>query len=352
MSEENSQNSNDDLDIESSIVEEKPEGTIYVRPESETHIGIEKKSGGWLENECDKIIKFAGFTTQREVKITFDNDSSDHYRIDVLGKYQNLTIFLEAKAYDDIKVSSKILFTLIGQVNHYRLEHPEEKVIGILATSAKNIDGTNDGVSRRLEAEGCYLWDGFKITEFKNQIDKYRDGELFQEYFFTEIEYLKNEIGEIDEEIVLDPRKGEPRFFCRISFYSIPYLHYIGNLFHEDSILADLENQLQGTSLTLIKTYHHHFTDIADEPRILFNYDFELSKTLDQIKKHGYKNRGSWFNRNPLSSPEIMKADFIRACKKALDNTYGVEKEYHLTYPITVLATRTDILGSFVKHVL
>ena len=226
MTDENSQNQNDDLhmDIESSVIEEKPGGTIYVRPESETHIGIEKKSGGWLENECEKIIKFAGFTTQREVKISYDDDASDHYRIDVLAKYQNLTIFLEAKDYEEVKVDSKILFTLIGQVNHYRSEHPDENVIGILATSAKNVDGTNDGVSRRLKAEGCYLWDGFKITEFKNQRDQYRDGELFQEYFFNEIEYFKNKAEEKED---IDPKKGEPRFFCRLSFFNICFLFIV-----------------------------------------------------------------------------------------------------------------------------
>ena len=350
MTDENSPNSNDDSDMdnESFGFEEKPEDTVNVRVESETHFGVERKSGGNFENECEKIIKFAGFTTQREVKVSYDDDSSDHYKIDVLAKYQNLTIFLEAKDYEEVKVSPKILFTLIGQVNHYRSEHPNENVIGILATSAKNIDGTNDGISRRLEAEGCYLWDGFKIIEFKNQWEKFRDGELFQEYFFNEIEYFKSKVEEKED---IDPKKGEPRFFCRLGFYSIPKLHYIGNLFHVNSILADLENQLDGTSLMLIRTRYDQFNDIANQPRFHFYCDFELSKTHDQIRKHGLKNKGSWYNRNPLSSPEIMRADFIRACKKSLDKTYGIEKEFHLTYPITVLATRTDILGSFVKHV-
>ena len=158
-------------------------------------------------------------------------------------------------------------------------------------------------------------------------------------------------MNKLEEKEDNDPTKGEPRFFCRLGFYSIPSRHYIGNLFHVNSILADLDNQLKGTALIRIKTLADRFTDVADQHRFRFYCDFELSKTIDQIKKHADKNKGSWFSRNKVSSPELMRSDFIRACKKALDNTYGVEKEYHLTYPITTIATRTDILGSFVKHV-
>jgi len=338
-----------DKHVAESIDEEVHDpNTIIVRTESDTHIGIEKKIGGWLENECTKIIEFAGFTTEREVKISFDEDSSDHYRIDVLGKREKLTIFLESKDYTDIKVDGKILFTLIGQINHYRLEHPEEDVIGILATSAKNIDGINDGIGRKLRAEGCYLWDGLKIQSLKNHIIQYRDGELFREYLLNEIEYFENTTK--DEEII-DPNDGQPRFFCRINFYSIPEIQYVGNLFHVNSIIGDLEHQLVDTKLDLIRTRHNIFKDNVGKIRYYFVCDFELSKTHNDIKTHAQKNQGSWFSRNKLSSNQLMTYDFTRACKKALENTYGVEKEYDLNYPFKIIATRSDILGTYVKHV-
>ena len=316
--------------------------TITVRHESETHIGIEKKTGGWLENQCATIIEFAGFTTKREVKISFDSESTDHYRIDVLGKYEKLTIFLEAKDYEEIKIDSKILFTLIGQINHYRLEHPDEHVVGILATSAKNVEGINDGISRKLKAEGCYLWDGFKIQSFNNSITQYRDGEQFREYLFHEIEYFEDSSQDDDE--VIDPKKGKPRFFCRVKFYSIPELQYIGNMFHYNSIIGDLEYQLNNTTIDLIKTRYGVFTDTNGHNRFYFLCDFELSKTKDGIAKHAEKNKESWFRRNKLSSNQLMTYDFTRACKKAIENTYGIENEYDVNYPVKIITTRTDLL--------
>ncbi len=321
--------------------------SISVRSESETHFGIEKKSGGWLEQECAYILEFAGFSTEREVKISFDSDSSDHYRIDVLSKYQKLTIFLEAKDYNEIKIDSKILFTLIGQINHYRLEHPEEHVIGILATSAKNIEGINDGISRKLNAEGCYLWDGLKIQSLKNDINQYRNGDDFREYLFNEIEYFKENIE--DEEIT-DPKKGNPRFFCRLGFYSIPEIFYIGNIFHPNSIIGDLEHQIVDKKLNLIRTRYNSFKDLNGKTRLHFLCDFELSKTLDNIQSHADKNKGSWFSRNKMSSTTLMTFDFTKACKKVIENIYGIEKSYDVNYSVKVIATRSDILGTYVKY--
>lgn len=320
---------------------------INVRTESDTHIGIEKKAGGWLENQCANIIEFAGFTTEREVKIQFDTESTDHYRIDVLGKYEKLTIFLEAKDYNEMKIDSKILFTLIGQINHYRLKHPDEDVVGILATSAKNIEGINNGVERKLESEGCYLWDGLKIQSFLNNISQYRNGEEFRDYLLHEIEYFKN--NSQDQEIT-DLKKGKPRFFCRAKFYSIPEMQYIGNMFHFNSIIGDLKNQLVDTKIDLIKTRYGVFKDISGNNRFYFMCDFELSKTEEDIQNHAEKNKGSWFSRNKLSSTGLMTFDFTRACKKVIENTYGIEKEYDLNYPVKIITTRSDILGEYVKH--
>jgi len=179
MSENDDDYSNEDAGID----------TIPIRTETETHIGIEKKVGGWLEKTCADILEFAGFDTQREVKINFTDKTLDHFRIDVLAKFNELTIFLESKDYNEIKVNPKILFTLIGQINHYRLENPSEKVVGVLATSAKNINDANSGISQKLESEGCYLWDGFQIQDFKDKIKQFRNGSSFRRYLLEKIQF-------------------------------------------------------------------------------------------------------------------------------------------------------------------
>ena len=99
--------------------------TIEVRTDSDSHIGVEKKSGGWLENETERILRFAGLKTQRERRIVFEESTNEHYRVDILAQYDNLTLFVECKDYSEIKVDEKILFTLIGQVHDYRRDHPD-----------------------------------------------------------------------------------------------------------------------------------------------------------------------------------------------------------------------------------
>ncbi len=336
---ENDSNASTDID--------NIEKSYFATPiKTDTHIGIERKAGGWLEESCEDILKFAGFETKREVKIHFSDGYSDHFRIDVLAKYDNLTIFLEAKDYSDMKIDTKILFTFIGQINHYRLQHPEEQVIGILATSAKNVEGINDGISARLESEGCYLWDGFKIENLKLQINKLRNGELFREYVFDELEYYENQNEPQSE----DPTLKLPRFFCRVSFYSIKKIHYIGNEFHAGSVIGDLKSQLEDTAINLIRTKYDYFADVDNKSRLHFLCDFEMTKTSENIREHALKNKGSWFGRNKMSSTQLMISDFTRACKKALTNTYGLESEFDINYPIKIITTRTENAGNFVRY--
>lgn len=326
---------------------ENTEQPYFATPvKSSTHTGIERKAGGWLEEKCNDILEFAGFETEREVKIPLIDGYSEHFKIDVLAKYDNLTIFLESKAYADMKIDSKLIFTLIGQINHYRLKHPEEKVIGIFATSAKNVDGINDGIAAKLESEGCYLWDGFKIDDMTLQITKLRNGELFKEYVFDELEYYENQ-NEPESE---DPTLKLPRFFCRVSFYSIRKIHYIGNEFHVTSIIGDLKSQLEDTAVNLMRTKYDYFADQDNKSRLHFLCDFEMTKTSENIREHALKNQGSWFSRNKMSSSQLMISDFTRACKKALENTYGIESEFDINYPSKIITTRIEHQGNFIRY--
>jgi len=309
--------------------------TTTVRTETETHIGVEKKSGGWLEKTCADILEFAGFDTQREVKINFVDDTSDHFRIDVLAKYNELTIFLESKDYNEIKVDPKILFTLIGQINHYRLEHPQEKVIGILVTSAKNVNDANYGISQKLEAEGCYLWDGFQIQDFKDKIKQFRNGNSFRRYLLEKIQF------EVPSSKALPRTEDGTQFFCRLDFYSIIEKLYIGNTFNEYSILSDIKNSMKDTKISLHRV-NFGLVNLVASNRIHFVCDFVMTKTNDEILRHSHKHRGNWFRRNKLKPTELMEFNFSRACLKVLENTYGVENPLHSEFGCQVVTTRCE----------
>lgn len=86
------------------------DSTVEVRTDSDTHIGIEKKTGGWLENETERILRFAGLKTQRERRIVFEESTNEHYRVDILAQYDDLTLFVECKDYSEIKVDEKNSF--------------------------------------------------------------------------------------------------------------------------------------------------------------------------------------------------------------------------------------------------
>ena len=73
------------------------DSTISVRTDSESHIGIEKKVGGWLENETERILRYAGFKTQRERSVVFEESTGEHYRVDILARYESMTLFVECK---------------------------------------------------------------------------------------------------------------------------------------------------------------------------------------------------------------------------------------------------------------
>lgn len=310
--------------------------TVEVRTDSDTHIGIEKKTGGWLENETERILRFAGLKTQRERRIVFEESTDEHYRVDILAQYDDLTLFVECKDYSEIKVDEKILFTLIGQVHDYRKDHPNETVVGVLVTSAKNI-GQNLGIQNKLLREGCQLWDGTTIQKLQDKMIDVDSKSEFAAYLFEKLGYVLQS-NDVDTNRLMP---GQHKFHCRIQFFSIPAEKYIGNKFSHNSIINDLKRVLDGTRIA-ISSFTYKKLNSSEGERISLYVDFEKSLSESKLTEN-WKKKSKWF-RKPKESPiELMEITFESACMSAVTKTYGVETN-HLTgaYQIRTIATRSQ----------
>ena len=315
------------------FVENEPSSKVLARTESESHFGIEKKSGGWFENEVERILYYAGFDTKREQRIVFEKTTNEHYRVDIIAKLNNLTLFVECKDYDEIKVSEKILFTLIGQIHDYRLENPNEFVIGIMATTAKNF-GQNEGIMNKLNAENCYLWDGVMIQNLKNKQLELGDRYNFQNFILGTIEYEK-ETKKQQQEF-----PGQCVLYTRMEFYSILEFKYIGNIFSEKSIFDDLKKNTANTKIEAISMKYVKLGKDHDY-RLKFVVDFRLVKSKKDIENHWKKQHG-WFRKPKLPSLQLMEYDMERACRKIIENTYGIQNTYDGVYKTSCITSRSQ----------
>ena len=321
---------------ESQIHSSNADNKVEVRTDSDSHIGIERKSGGWLENETERILRFAGLKTQRERRVVFEESTNEHYRVDILAHYENLTLFVECKDYSEIKVDEKILFTLIGQVHDYRKDHPDETVVGILVTSAKNI-GQNMGIQNKLQREGCQLWDGTTIQKLQDKMIEIETKSEFTSYLLEKLGYILQ--SEDIENDALMP--GQHKFHCRIHFFSIQAEKYIGSKFSHNSIIKDLRQVLQGTGIS-ISSFSYKNNNTSDGERINMYVDFEKNISKENLDKHWKKKSGLF--RKPKETPmELMEISFESACMGAVSKTYGVEIDNLTnTYPISCIATRSQ----------
>ncbi len=310
--------------------------TVEVRTDSDTHLGIEKKTGGWLENETERILRFAGLKTQRERRIVFEESTDEHYRVDILAQYDDLTLFVECKDYSEIKVDEKILFTLIGQVHDYRKDHPNETVVGVLVTSAKNV-GQNLGIQNKLLREGCQLWDGTTIQKLQDKMIDVDNKSEFAAYLFEKLGFVlqSNDVHNVN----LLP--GQHKFHCRTQFVSIPAEKYIGNKFSHNSIINDLKRILEGIEIT-ISSFSYKKINSSEGERISLYVDFEKNLSESKLTEH-WKKKSKWF-RKPKESPiELMEITFESACIAAITKTYGVETNHvNSSYQIRSIATRSQ----------
>ncbi|WP_428323720.1 hypothetical protein [Nitrosopumilus sp.] len=312
------------------------DNTVEVRTDSDTHIGVEKKSGGWLESETERILRFAGMKTQRERKIVFEESTNEHYRVDILAQYDNLTLFVECKDYSELKVTEKILFTLIGQVHDYRIDHPDETVVGVLVTSAKNV-GQNMGIQNKLQREGCQLWDGTTIQKLQEKMIDVDSKSEFASYLFEKLGYVLQS-DDVDNDTLMP---GQHRFHCRMHFFSIPAVKYIGNKFSHKSIINDLKRVLDGTGISISSFSYKNFNSSEGE-RINLYVDFQKTLTEEKLKEY-WKSKSGLF-RKPKESPmELMEIGFESACIGAITKTYGVEYSHPTgAYQIRSIATRSQ----------
>lgn len=313
------------------------DSTISVRTDSESHIGIEKKVGGWLENETERILRYAGFKTQRERSIVFEESTGEHYRVDILARFESMTLFVECKDYSELKVDEKILFTLLGQVRDYRIDHPEESVVGILVTSAKNIHGQNTGIQNKLLREGCQLWDGITIDTMKNNMVDMDTKLEFRNYLFDKLGFVVGPDNVNNVELM----PGQHKFYCRIQFFSITAVKYIGNKFSYNSIINDLKRVLEGTGIKISSFSYKNYKS-SEGDRISLYVDFEKNVSESHLTKN-YKEKSGWF-RKPKETPiELMEIGFESACIAAVTKTYGVETNGLLgAYPISSITTRSQ----------
>lgn len=313
------------------------DSTVSVRTDSDTHLGVERKSGGWLERETERILRFAGMKTQRERRVVFEESTSEHYRVDILAQYDTLTLFVECKDYSQIKVDEKILFTLIGQIHDYRRDHPNETVVGILVTSAKNV-GQNLGIHNKLLREGCQLWDGTTIQKMQDKMIEVDGKSEFTEYLFEKLGYFMHE-GKTEGVKTLPP--DQHRFFCRMQFFSIPDLKYIGNKFSRNSLIEDLKNTLQGTEISA-SIFNSKTIDSPEGQRIGMVVDFEKIISDTDLNKL-WKKKSGLFRKPKESSTELMEIHFESACMGAITKTYGVETgDLTGVYKVKCIAVRSQ----------
>ena len=328
-SEDNFDDDDDDLED----IENEQSSKILARTESEFHFGIEKKSGGWFENEVERILYYAGFDTKREQRIVFEKTTNEHYRVDIIAKLNNLTLFVECKDLDETKISEKILFTLIGQIHDYRLEHPSEFAIGIMATTAKNL-GQNEGIMNKLNAENCYLWDGVMIQNLKDKQLELGDRYNFQNFILGILEYEREsekQQEEFPEQCV---------FYTRMEFYSIPEFKYIGNIFSEKNIFKDLKKNTKNTKIEAISMKYTKLGKDHDY-RLRLVIDFRLVKSQKDVENHWRKQHG-WFRKPKFQSLQLMEYDMERACRKIIDDTYGIQNAFDGVYKTSCIARRSQ----------
>ena len=73
-----------------------------------------------MDDGALSFLKFVGYQTIRQYAVQINPETKDKFYVDVLASDPYVEIFVECKDYKDTKLSEKILFEFIGQLNHYR----------------------------------------------------------------------------------------------------------------------------------------------------------------------------------------------------------------------------------------
>jgi hypothetical protein len=281
-----------------------------------THIGDQKRSGEWLEAITENILKFAGFRTTRQFAIPIDDKNKDKFFVDVLATDSNIEIFVECKDYQDLKMDEKIMFSFIGQINHYR-KNQNKRIIGVLAMTARD-DGRNSAIRERLREDGCFLWDGSFIEYLQNKMTEFENKADFRLYLLNHMDAVPS--PEIRKE------KDGISFVVRYSFYTIRPNDYIGKKFDIMNIVDDVK---KGISQYPIKLINHVIESILTEDgkiliRYKINLDFEVSISKKTLREFENENKGFW-NTLRRKNPQVeIQRRFINGIYGILTNIYGI----------------------------
>lgn len=287
-------------------------------PEAElsrgSHIGDQKRSGEWLETTVDNILKFAGFRTTRQAPVIINDKARDKFLIDILAVDPNLEIFVECKDYQDMKMDEKIMFTFIGQINHYR-KHQSKRVIGILAMTARD-NSNNIAIREKLRQEDSFLWDGSFIEHLQNKMIEYENKNDFRIYLLNHLDVM-----DIPESRHPD---GTSNWIIRYAFYTVRPEQYIGKKFDVMNIIDDIKLKCKPP----VKVVNHLIESIHSEDkktliRYLIRVDFSLTVTPNEIQE--LEKKGGFMRklRRRSASQELYNY-CVAGLRRLLEITYGV----------------------------
>lgn len=281
-----------------------------------THIGDQKRSGEWLEYITEHILKFAGYQTMRQYAVLINDTTRDKFYVDVLASDPFVEIFVECKDYGDTKMSEKILFEFLGQLDHYR-KTTSKNVIGILTMSARDDESRNVGIREKLRKENAYLWDGSFLEHLQNKMTEVQNRDEFHSYIVNHLN--------IDE----SPSKkndGDTTFIVRYGFYTVQKHQYIGKKFDVMNIIDDAKKKLNESN---IKIVNHEIESIKADDGTLIRYlvhlDLSLTINENKIEKGVAQIKLSFLDRiRKKSAYKIWGENYKKTIESVLTNVYGV----------------------------
>lgn len=282
-----------------------------------THLGDKKgKSGEWLEYITDHVLKFSGYQTKRQYAVSINDTTRDKFYVDVLASDPFVDIFVECKDYGETKVSEKILFEFIGQLNHYR-NMTSKNVIGILAISARDDESKNTGIRERLRKENAYLWDGSFLEHLQNKMTQVQNKDEFHSYIVNHLN--------IDESPTKNS-EGDMTYIVRYGFYTVQKHQYIGKKFDVMNIINDAKMALNKLD---VKIVNHEIDSIKTNAGTLIRYlvHLDLSHTINEkeLTDEVSKIKVGFLDKIRKRSPYSIWGENYRATlESVLSDVYGV----------------------------
>lgn len=262
-----------------------------------------RDKGEWLERTVENILKNADFQTRKQVPIPITDDSSNTFKIDILGDDGKQMVFVECKDYDEPE--QKSLWEFIGQLNTFR-KRQDRRVIGVLAVSRRGDDRFADW-RKKLEQEDSILLDGSMIENFEARRAELGNNTDFYNYLAT---FLKIDVKKSSKE------DKSTRYRVRLNFRTIEPKEYIGK-YDPLFILADIEKKLPNHIKRI------NFQQDMNSPQILADYIFNYDDSnIAKQEKKGFLAR--LMSKDPYD--ELVESD-LKLVKDIIKKTYGISRD-------------------------